>query len=85
MGMIQVDRKTTNPPYKMQISALSTVTWDLNVGQFRFHGINRIGNIVDSKLNRMFASYRRGKVVGRRNGHRILVVGEVIKNITRDS
>ena len=68
----------------MQFGALSILGWDLNVGQFRFDRINGIGNIIDSKLDRMLAS-RRGKVVGRGNGHRILVVGEVIKNVTRDS
>ena len=84
MGMIQDSRKATNLPYKMQIGALSVLAWDLDIGQSRFHRINRIGNVIDSKLNRMFAG-RRGKVVGRRDGHGILVVGEVIKNITCDS
>jgi len=84
MGAIQGNRKATNLPYEVQFGAFSILSWDLDVGQFRFHRVNRFGNIIDSKLNGMLAG-RRGKLANRRDGHRIFVLGEVIKNITRDS
>lgn len=81
--MTEVNRKATNPPYEVQIGTLSILTWDLDVGQFRFDRVNRVGNIINSKLDGMLAG--RGKVVDRGNSHRILVAGKVVQNITRDS
>jgi hypothetical protein len=83
MEMTQVNRKAMNLPYEVQIGALTILTWDLDVGQFRFHWVDRFGNIIDSILNGLLV--KRDKVDERRDGHRIFVAGEVTEDITRNA